>query len=121
MKNNRTIAEKVAKVLIQNTAYTGFSYDTFSVLRFDRIVEAEFEGKLLPWSIQLEIMTDWWLDSPEEWNEKVEKLKQDKIVEPIEPVFAYELTCLKWMDGSEVKQVIFSEDGMIMNLRMIGQ
>ncbi|MDF2881035.1 MAG: hypothetical protein K0R54_1592 [Clostridiaceae bacterium] len=111
-EENREKSETLVSLLIKDAYFKGFLYDSFFTLRFERMTEGYFNGHKLPWNIDIRIQGEWWFDSEEVWKEKIEKYKAIEIVEPVEPILSYELTYLKWLDGSEVETIDFTDNSM---------
>lgn len=113
-EKNRDKAEKLAYSLLYNTNFDGFKYDTQFSMLFRRNKKADFGGYTLPWTIEIQAFSDWWVDSEASWKAKVESLATNYLVEPVEPVRAYELACLRWQEDSTVVDICFHEKEMII-------
>ena len=105
-------AKEVIYALFNDTGFSGFSFDTSFKLRFYRNNAAEYQGKTLPWEIQINILTDWWFGSKEDWIIKVSKMSCEQLQEQDEPIKAYELAYLRWMEDSVVQKVIVNDNTM---------
>lgn len=108
VKNNCNESEKLICTLFHDTGFSGFTFHTSFVLRFSRNKPTEYNGYILPMELEISILSKWWFGSRDEWEAKVKQLTLNReLVEPDEPVLAYELACLRWMNGSEVDEVEF--------------
>ena len=107
--NDKEKAKEVICALLNDTGFSGFSFDTSFKLRFYRNKTAKYNGKTLPWEVQINILTEWWFGSKEDWLSKVSRMSCGKVQEQDEPVKAYELACLRWIEGSEVKKVTVND------------
>lgn len=116
-RSNRTESEELIKALFNNLAFGGFSFDMFFTLRFYRNGEGQFKDKTLPREIEIQILSEWWFGKKNEWVRRVKQLTTYKLVEPDEPVLAYELACIRWTEGSEVTLIDFDNDTMIIHFR----
>lgn len=94
--------------VLTGAALVGFRFGSNFTLYFDRRVSAISEGKgKIPWQLQVSILEDWWIGDTEDWNRKVRLLGQG--VEPDEPVKAFELARLRWIDNATVLNVFYKE------------
>lgn len=94
-EQNRDKAEKIIYSLLNDTGFCGYKYDTYFTLKFNRLQKSFYEGHLLHGTIEIQVLSNWWVDSKVEWQSKIENLSANQLVEPIEPVRAYELTCIR--------------------------
>ena len=92
--------------LLENSYYTGFFCNTRGfILYFEKSSQDEINGYKTPWNIEFNIYSEWWHNSANEWNDTLLKYGNNQIVEPHEPVRAYELSSLMWMEGSKINKV----------------
>ena len=78
---------------------------------------ALYKNNTLPQEFEIRILSDWWFNNKDEWISRVKQLTTYDLVEPDEPVLAYELACIRWNDGSEVDEVKFNNNNMIIIFR----
>jgi hypothetical protein len=103
--------------LLNNTYFEGFTFDTSFTLRFGRISSTEFKGIFLPLRVQLCLLSDWRFNSKEDWQQKILQFPQNDSVEPDEPVQAYELANLRWMNESIVNSVSFEQNELFISFK----
>jgi hypothetical protein len=113
-EQNRDRAEKLIHALFKGAGLSGFSFSTSFTLEFSR-GPAEFEGNVLPPVFEREMPSDWWFGTKAEWQYRVSQFDTRDFIEPDEPVQAFELAHLRWMEGSEVDFINFEEDVMIIH------
>lgn len=116
-EKNREKGEKLIHALLKGAGLSGFSFDTFFTLRFCRNEAVEFEGHILPWIFELQILSDWWFDSKDKWQSRVNQFDTRQLIEPDEPVKAFELASIRWMEGSDVDVVEIGEEVMMIKFR----
>lgn len=109
-KKDRKISENLIQEILIGAGFSGFRFDTAFSLRFDRSKRTEIEGYELPWIFEIQILTEWWFGNKEEWERVVHSFDTKHCPDPEEPVKAYELTCLRWSDGSTVELIDFWDD-----------
>lgn len=113
MKKEYSGEKEVICEMLRNMSFTEFTFHTNFELKFSRCKNTELKGKHLPEEVKLAILTDWWFGSKEEWDNKVKQLTAGlNLIEPDEPVLSYELTCLRWMENSEVDSISFEDYNM---------
>lgn len=107
-RNDKGTALEILVRWLTGAGFSGFRFDTSFSLFFYRDVSASYMGSELPCASELHLLGDWWVGSTGEWHDKVDKLGVG--IEPDEPVKAYELTKLRWSEGTRVKNVSLSEN-----------
>ncbi len=99
---------KVVGLMLEGTVLDKFTFHTGFELTFSRISN---EDNVLPIIIKLNIETKWWFGEFDEWNQKVKNCTEKlNIVEPDEPVLAFELAVLRWSEESMVEKVSIEKD-----------
>ena len=116
-KSNDVKLKELVKSLFFDTAFGGFSFDMFFTLKFYRCSPASYNNNPLPQEIEIRILSNWWFDTKESWAARVNQLTTYDLVEPEEPILAYELACIRWMEGSEIEDVNLVDDRMTLLFR----
>ena len=110
-------AEDILNIIFTNAHLRGFSYyrDCW-LIHFEPVSDAVYQGHKLPHEMILRIESQWHIGTTENWDKSVKKLYRADLIEPIEPILAYELTALMWSKdngyGDDVKNVL-CRDGSI--------
>jgi|GEM_PF-6362163 len=87
---NHEKAIELTLALLNKTYFEGFKFDTSFTLRFSRNTESKFQGQALPMRMELRLLHNWWLYSREEWEKRLTLFPLQELVEPVEPVKAFE-------------------------------
>lgn len=113
-KKDRKIGENLIRAILNGAGFSGFRFDTAFSLRFDRSERTEIEGYELPWIFEVQILTEWWFGTKDEWKDVVQNFGAKHCTEPEEPIKSYELTCLRWSEGATVELIDFGNDCLSM-------
>lgn len=107
--------ENIVNALLEGAGLSTFIFHTHFCLEFDCNTNKMFCGKRLPLRVTLTILGDWWFGNKEEWDETVRKMtKGFQFVEPDEPVLAFKLAALRWMEGATVKSVTLTSEKIVI-------
>jgi hypothetical protein len=90
-----------------------FTYSAACVIGFGRDRD---EGEL-PSTMDLLPEGDWWFGDRADWRDRVSRFVPAGLVEPNEPLLAYELACLRWTDGADVLDVALAEEVVTISFR----
>ena len=110
-------SKQLSYELLVGCGLSGFRFDTSFTLYFSRENTGYYNNQQLPWSIELDLLGEWWLGTLEEWKSILEKLAPEQVPDPDEPVKAHQLTCLRWSEGSVVEQVQFDTEYMTITFK----
>lgn len=113
----RTQAENLSCILLKNCGFSGYRFDTSFTLSFTRNIAEKYEGNDLPWAVEVQIPGEWWFDTKTEWNEILTRLMPHKCPQPEEPVQAYELTLLRWTEGTDIETVCFDGELLVVKFK----
>lgn len=117
-ENNRQKAKKIINALVDGASFGGFSFSTYFKMWFFRESSLkESEGIRLPIEFEINILSDWWFDSKEEWRLYIKKFDTANMIEPDEPIKAFELAKLRWMNGAEVELIEIEDEKTIIYFR----
>ena len=115
-------AEDILNIILADASLCGFSYgrDCWHInFRLDS--NAVYQGHKLPHEMILRIESQWHIGTTENWDKSVKKLYRADLIEPIEPILAYELTALMWNKdygyGDDIKSVSCCDDLIKLTLK----
>jgi hypothetical protein len=115
-EHNQKTTMEILKVLLNETVLRAFNYNTYFTLTFERTKEGEYLGYRLPWEVEIQAHTDWWFGSKDEWYKRTCELAAGELMEPLEPVLAYDLTSLIWLKDSRIRNVELNDEQMEISL-----
>jgi hypothetical protein len=105
-------SEEITKLLLLGTVFTGFTFHTSFTLSFNRNEYRTSQGYSLPDFIELHLLNNWWFYSKDEWDSKLKEFPYCESIDPEEPVQAFELANLRWINDSIVSNVCFTKEGL---------
>jgi hypothetical protein len=116
VEHRQKTSMEILKILLNETVLRAFYYNTYFTLIFERTYEGEYLGYKLPWEVEIQAHTDWWFGSRDEWHKRTCELAAKDLIEPLEPVLAYDLTSLIWINDSKIRNVELKDEQMEISL-----
>ena len=105
--------ENIVSALLEGAGLSSFIFHTHFQLVFSCDTNKKFGEKKIPWEVTLTVLGDWWFGNKEKWDAMVRKMTDGfHFVEPDEPVLAFKLAALRWMDGSTISSVKLTREKM---------
>ena len=117
---NKIEVQRILNMILVESQLYGFSYTKdFYSLYFGLMPNRIFREYKFPTEIALTIASKWLIGNAQEWNTKVERMRKNDLLEPVEPVIAYELTSLLWCKkyGGSIEKVLCNNDSIKINLK----
>lgn len=112
MNKNKKDIEIILKDLLVGMYLTEFGFHTSFVLKFSRNDTNDVHSVK---ELSLQILSDWWFNSKCEWDTRVKNMTLgETLVEPEEPVLAYDLARLRWSEGTQIESVEFSRSKLLL-------
>jgi hypothetical protein len=108
-------AKQLTHALLYNTHFEGYEFNTSFTLRFGRNSPIQFQGHALPMRVELHLLNNWWFYSRETWQKRLALFPLKDPVEPDEPVQAFELTDLRWSEGSIINCVSLMDEKLFIS------
>lgn len=106
---SKDVSISIIESLLNDTGFSGFEFGTSFSLRFDRNTPAKLQGAELPWRVELRLDTEWGFGEQSDWEKRIVDEGASDSPSPEEPLQAFELTRLRWSEGSNVSTVKFNE------------
>ena len=104
------------KALIRNlfvgSHFTGFSFDTCFILKFNRSDEIDIKDCKFGGDFKITVLSELWFGEKRNWTDEIKKFPEIDCADGYEPISAYYLSCLRWSDGAEIFDVLFEKDVM---------
>ena len=119
---NASEAEEILNIFLADAELCGFSYHRdYWLIYFRSTSGVVYQGHKLPHEMIIKIESQWHIGTTENWDKSVKKLYREDLIEPIEPILAYELTALMWNKdygyGDDVKSVLCRDNSIKLVLK----
>lgn len=117
VKRAKEISANEAQDILNNALAGAFLqgfhyYRTAWTIRFSLEPDTVYQGGL-PWDMYLSIEGQWHIGTIQDWTKAVSQLYRTDLLEPVEPIRAYELTALMWSKNSGlIERVLCSDDSI---------
>ena len=110
VENNKQKFQQFMNDLLCGMYFEGYKFDTSFTLRFGGSYSKNASNKKLPMVIELCLLGDWWFYTEKEWSRRLSIFKNSAKLDLEgwsldEPLQAFELTRLRWSEGSEICSV----------------
>lgn len=108
MSSEKDLTPKIINILqalFENSSLVGYSFDTNFTLVFNKSGENIYNGKKLPNTFKITLLSEWRFGSKSEWDEYKNKFDTSSAIEEDEPIQAFKLSILRWSKQSLVGKV----------------
>lgn len=93
-----------------------FCFGTYFRLHFGHYAVAPGSRPPPPFEVIVDVLGDFWINDKADWEGKVADVPSS-VVEPSEPIMAYELARLRWTQDSDVIDVSGDDEKIVFTLK----